>query len=196
VRSSRTSGFTLIEVLVALVILAITMTLAYRATSALAESETRLASETARWRSIDAALTRLEADLRQAVPRAIRNGDRREPALVASSGADGNSQLAMSRAGPEFSLEPGIGGQRIGYRLASGRLEVLYWPELDILPDSAPQAYALVDDVAELHIDYLQTSGAWSSSWPSFGEPDVPRAVRVRLVLASGEPIERWWALR
>ena len=39
--------------------------------------------------------------------------------------------LRFSRAGPEFTLEPGSAGQRIGYRLRNGAVEVLYWPHLD-----------------------------------------------------------------
>jgi general secretion pathway protein J len=196
VNRPRACGFTLVEVLVALAILAITMALAYRATAALADGEARLAGETARWRTLDGALTRLESDLRQAIPRAVRNGARRDPAFIASVEADGSSSVVMSRAGPEFSQEPGIAGQRIGYRLADGRLEVLYWPELDNVAQARPQAFPLVEGLAALRLDYLTSSGAWSPSWPAFGEPEVPRAVRVQLTLGSGERVERWWALR
>ncbi len=192
----RERAFTLVEVLVSLAILALTMLLAYRATAALADGESRLAGESARWRSLDAALSRLESDLRQAVPRAVRHGAQREDAFVAAVGSDGNSRLVISRAGPEFSREPGIAGQRIGYGLASGELQVLYWPELDNVESAAPAAYALADGVAGFRLDFLTASGAWLPTWPLFGEVSVPRAVRVRLVLASGEAIERWFVLR
>jgi len=194
--ATAAAGFTLVEVLVALAILAITMLLAYRATAALAEGESRLAGETARWRSLDAALARLEADLRQAVPRPVREGERRAPAFVIADAADGNSAIVMSRAGTEFAQEPGIAGQRIGYRVADGRLEIVYAPGLDNVTGAPAAAYAVVDGVASFRVEGLRSGGDWSPRWPAFGEPDVPRAVRVRLVLASGEPIERWWALR
>jgi general secretion pathway protein J len=192
----RVRAFTLVEVLVALTILAITMLLAYRATAALVDGESRLDAETTRWRSLDATFARLESDLRQAVPRTIRTGERREPAFAGGPGPDGNSALVFSRAGPEFSVEPGIAGQRVGYRLARERLEILYWPELDNLATVEPAAYTLQDEVAVFRVEYLDSMGTWSPRWPAFGESDVPRAVRVRLTLASGEAIERWFALR
>ena len=46
-------GFTLIEVLLALAIVAVIALLGYRALSALSESETRLTVEAARWRTLD-----------------------------------------------------------------------------------------------------------------------------------------------
>jgi general secretion pathway protein J len=189
-------GFTLVEVMVALAILALTMTLAYRATAALADGEQRLSAESARWRSLDVAMARLEADLREAVPRSVRSADRRLPAFTATTDESGNAVVEWSRAGAEFSIEPGIAGQRIGYRLASGRLEVLYWPALDNPGTTTPAAYALAEEVAAFRLDYLAADGQWLPSWPTFGETEIPRAVRARLVLASGEPIERWFALR
>jgi general secretion pathway protein J len=193
---NRQRAFTLVEVLVALAILALTMTLAYRATAALADGEQRLAAETNRWRALDAALVRLEADLRQAVPRAGRSGDGRFPPFAGVADDAGNGVVAWSRAGAEYAAEPGIAGQRIGYRLAAGRLEVLYWPELDNVESAQPAAYALAEDVAAFGVSYLATDGRWIAAWPAFGEPDIPRAVRVRLVLAGGETVERWFALR
>ena len=72
---ARARGFTLVEALVALVILAIVAVLAYRGTASLTVGEAQLAAESARWRTLDAVFTRLEADLRQALPRPVRHGD-------------------------------------------------------------------------------------------------------------------------
>ncbi len=38
------------------------------------------------------------------------------------------SALVFTRAGSEFAAEPGPAGQRIGYRLREGTLELAYWP--------------------------------------------------------------------
>ncbi|HSS70418.1 MAG TPA: prepilin-type N-terminal cleavage/methylation domain-containing protein, partial [Casimicrobiaceae bacterium] len=73
------TGFTLVEVLLALVILAVIAVLGYRAVAALSESETRLSAEAARWRTLDLFFARLEGDLRQAMPRPARLGDTRVP---------------------------------------------------------------------------------------------------------------------
>jgi type II secretion system protein J len=104
--------------------------------------------------------------------------------------------MRFSRAGPEFTLESGSGGQRIGYRLRNGAVEVLYWPYLDQPASVPPQAYALMDSVTRFRITYLDARGAWRDRWPALGEPAIPRAIRVALTLSGGEVVERWLALR
>lgn len=194
----RTRGFTLVEILVALALLGLVAALAYRGIAALVDGETRLTAEARRWRTLDAALARLEADLRQAVPRAARAGEAKEPAWLADVERNGSSALVFSRAGPEFDPDPGVAGQRIGYRLRDGTLQVVYWPALDRASggDGEAQAWPLVEGVAVLRIDHLGEKTAWRAAWPQPDEPPLPRAVRVHLTLASGETIERWFALR
>jgi general secretion pathway protein J len=190
-------GFTLIEVLVAIIILGVVALLAYRATAAMTDGEARLTAESDRWRALDRLFARLESDMRQAVPRAVRHGGTAEPAWLAlPADSSGNSELVFSRAGPEFAAEPGAAGQRIGYRLRDGAIETLYWPQLDNVANAEPVAYALVSDVARFRISELTTSNAWSPQWPILGGPALPRAVRVEIGFADGTAIERWIALQ
>jgi general secretion pathway protein J len=188
-------GFTLIEVLVALALLALTAVLAWQATAALVDGEVRLSDEAKRWRTLDLAFARLEADLRQAQPRAVKTPSGTEPAWIAATEANGASAIVFTRAGPEFDVDPGAPGQRIGYRVRGEALEVVYWPSLDRARDEST-AYRLVDGVAGFRVDHLASTGQWMGGWPRFGESSLPRAVRVLLTLASGETIERWFALQ
>jgi type II secretion system protein J len=192
----RGDGFTLIELLIALAILGLVAALGYRALASLTDSEAKLAAEAAHWRTLDALFARLEADARGALPRAARTGSGSEPAWVGGTDSAGDADLRFSRAGPEFAAEPGSGGQRIGYRLRNGAVEVLYWPYLDQPPAVVPEAHVLIGDVARFRVAYLDQRGAWRERWPALGESAVPRAIRVELVLAGGEVIERWLALR
>jgi general secretion pathway protein J len=191
----RACGFTLIEILVALVILAVVATLAYRATAAMSDGEARLLAESERWRSLDMVFARLEGDLRQAIPRASRHGATREPAWSAlAADSAGNTTLVFTRAGAE--VEPGIAGQRIAYRLNDGALEIVYWPQLDNVAEAVPVSYVLARDIAGFRVRALSASGAWLSQWPRLGESDVPRAVRVEVDLGDRTTVERWLALR
>ena len=196
---SRAGGFTLVEALVAVAILAIVALIAWRATAAMADSEAHLAGETARWRTLDALLTRMEADMREAIPRTVRHGASREVAWSAAPvDAAGNTTLVFSRAGPDALDEPGAGGQRVGYRLRDGRIEVLYWPHLDNVAGQDPAAYALVDGIASFRIQELLPDGHWSDRWPIAGidSAQLPRGVRVAIELADGGVVERWLALQ
>ena len=194
--SSLRTGFTLLEVLLAVAIVALIAILGYRALAALSDSETKLAAEATRWRTLDLFFARLEGDLRQAMPRPARLSETREPAWLGASDATGNSVLAFSRAGPEFALEAGSSGQRLAYRFRDGRVEVLYWSSYDRPRGVDPTAYALLDGVAAFRLAYLSKDGAWVDTWPSPGESELPRAIKVDLTLVSGEAIERWLALR
>jgi len=192
----RPAGFTLIELLIALAILALVAVLGYRGLASLTDSEAKLAAEAVHWRNLDAFFARLEADARGALPRDVRTGIDSGPAWIGDVVASGDAELRFSRAGPEFAAEPGSGGQRIGYRLRDGAVEVLYWPYLDQPSAVVPEAYALVGNVARFRVVYLDARGAWRERWPALGEPAIPRAIRVVLTLAGGEVIERWLALR
>jgi general secretion pathway protein J len=126
-----TRGFTLVEALLALAIFATIAVLAYRATAALTDGESRLSAEAQRWRTLESFFTRFEADIRQAVPRSVRVGSTREAPWVGSLGPERQSALIFTRAGAEFSVEPGLAGQRVGYRWREGTVEIAYWPWLD-----------------------------------------------------------------
>ena len=192
----KRAGFTLIELLIALAILALVATLGYRAIASLTDSEAKLAAEGVHWRNLDAFFARLEADARGAVPREVRTGTRTEPPWVGGVAESGDAEMRFSRAGPEFSVESGSAGQRIGYRLRNGVVEVSYWPYLDQPPTVLPQSFALVHGVTRFRVSYLDALGAWRDRWPALGEPAIPRAIRVALTLADGQVLERWVALR
>ena len=197
VRRDIAKGFTLIEILVALAILAVVALLAYRATAAMTDGETRLAAESEHWRTLDRFFARIESDMREAVPRASRHGGATEPAWWAQAAdSAGNTALVFTRAGPDFAVEPGIAGQRIGYRLTGDRVEVVDWPQLDNVDDARAAAYPLVAGVRQFRVSQVGAGKAWLPRWPIGGETGVPRAVHVEIELADGTSIDRVIVLR
>lgn len=196
-RRERARGFTLIEIMVALAILAVVAVLAYRATAAMTDGEARLTAESGHWRTLDRFFARIEADMREAVPRASRHGGGGEPAWWAQpADSAGNSALVFTRAGPDFVVEPGIAGQRIGYRLNGDSVEVVYWPQLDNVDDARATAYPLVAGVRRFRISQVGGGTAWLPRWPVAGDVGVPRAVHVEIELADGAAIDRVIVLR
>lgn len=196
VQGRRHSGFTLIELLVALTILALFSVLGYRAVVALTDAEIRLTAETAQWRGLDQLFTRLETDLRQAQPRVARTIRGPAPALSLALDFEGNAELAFSRAGPDNVLDAGSAGQRIGYRLNNGAVEVVYWPYLDVAPGAEPTAYVLAEGVRRMVVSALDVDSVWRSTWPQGDLASLPRAMRVELTLADGARVERWLVLQ
>jgi len=182
-------GFTLVEVVIAVAIVALLSLLGYRALAALSDSEEKLAAEATRWRTLDLFFARLEGDLRQAMPRPARSADMREPPWLGAADAAGNAVLAFSRAGPEFALEPSSGGARLAYRFHDGGVEVLYWASYDRPRGAEPMVYPLISGVASFRLAYLAKDGSWLDTWPRTGEADLLRAVKADLTLASGDTI-------
>jgi general secretion pathway protein J len=184
--SGRSRGFTLLEVLVALAILAALATFAWRATASLVEGEVRLSAEAQRWQRLDALFARLDADLRAAVPRPVRVGpSQREPALAGRADA-----IVFTRGGGAAG-EPGVEGTRLGYRLAGDTLQIVYWPRLDRAAGVEPVVYALAGGVARFELRYADEDGAFADRWPPPRVDELPRAVSIALTLADGARIER-----
>src|SRR4051794_19082652 len=101
--SSRNTGFTLIEVLIAVVIFALMATVSYRGLGAILESKRHVDAENEKWRKISLFFTRLERDLSVVAPRPIRAAT--QPFADALNGevnignGDNDAQLAFTRMG-------------------------------------------------------------------------------------------------
>jgi general secretion pathway protein J len=88
--------------------------------------------------------------------------------------------------------------RRVAYRLNEQQeIELWLWPGLDVAPTAAPARYPVLAGVTHFDMQYLGDALAWADAWPaSARDAPIPLAVRLRLVLASGEEIVRVFALR
>ncbi|MDR2017151.1 MAG: type II secretion system minor pseudopilin GspJ [Burkholderiales bacterium] len=194
-------GFTLIEILIALMIFGVISVLAYRATGALADGEQRLTQEAAHWRAIEQVFTRIEADVRKALPRPLTEGKRFLPPWSGQHEPQHRVELQFARAAPNLPTAVNTAyGQRMAYvwqkSERGGALEILYWPAYDNAPNATPQRYLLLDGIAHFRFDYLTKNGDWIDEWPRLGEAALPRAVRVQLAAVDGAVIERVFVLQ
>jgi general secretion pathway protein J len=101
----------------------------------------------------------------------------------------------------EFSRFASVEGvdsaRRLAYRLNERQeIELWLWPGLDIASDMLPARYPVLAGVTTFELQYLNANLAWMDAWPtSVVDSPIPRAVRLRIVIASGEEIVRVFEL-
>jgi general secretion pathway protein J len=192
----RPGGFTLIEVLAALLILSALALMSYRGLSAVLDAREHVTKETNRWRRVAAFFSRFERDIGMAAPRPVRSlsGSTAAPAWRGTSDPQQEPRVEFSRFA---SVEGMDTPRRVAYSLnARQEVELWLWPALDVAPDTLPARYTVLAGVTDFELQYLDANSVWVNAWPgSATDPPLPRAVRLRIILATGEELMRLFAL-
>lgn len=194
------AGLTLIELLVAVALLALLTTMAYRGIDSMSRTSEHSLAEGARWQAIALLFERLASDVAQPARRSVRIGAEsakplpewwgRLPEEVAG-GDPAAAQLEFSRKSPT-----GRDEIRLGYRLRDGNVELLIWKVIDRAPSSLPEIYVLLEGVSKLGFRHLDAAGRWQDVWPFPGGTEIlPRAIAVELDLSNGIKLQRVFAL-
>lgn len=164
------AGFTLIEVLVASVILAVMGVLAHRGVADTRIAVERTREHMSRVRDVQRAVTLLTSDFRQLAPRAVREtiGDGYRPALYRDPNA--NTLVELSRGGwPNTIGGPRGSVQRVVYTLEDRRLVRSHWSVTDPVLATEPLRRELLDGVERVEIRYLDAGRQWQQQWPELG---------------------------
>ncbi len=183
-------GFTLVELLMALLVFAVMSVLAYGGLRSVLDASASAGAHVDRLTSLQRTFTVLSRDIEQLADRAIRDeyGDRQPPLRV----GENELLLELTRAGwrnPAGQTRSTL--QRVGYRLDEGTLYRLYWLELDRALDSKANEAQLLDGVNEVTLRFLDQALAWHAEWPPLGS-DGSRLTAVEVVLE----LEDWGELR
>ena len=178
------SGFTLLEVLVAVAVLAVMGLVAYQGLLGMAAGHQAMQREAESFRELVLTMQMLERDLRAALPRAVRDelGDP-EPAL-----AGGPRGLMFTRAGWSNPLGHARSNlQRVQYALDDRELSRLNWPVLDRAQASQPRREVLLAEVNGFEVEFLASAGdgEWQRDWPPINQPAGAWPVGVRVILTS-----------
>lgn len=189
-----TRGFTLIEVLVALVVFAAMAAITWSALGQIARTRSALAAQQERFAAVVRSMTDIERDLRQAISRPLRgNYGERLPAVLGSGDRIELSRLGFAnpRAEPRSNIE------RVLYAIDNQTLRRGRHAVLDRAAGSTPEWRDLLDRASGLRLRYLGNEGAWVEQWPPRDAPasELPRAIEFRLTLEDFGELRRVVAL-
>ncbi len=211
---SKTAGFTLVEVLIALAITAFIAAIAYSSLSAALQAVESTRATAQRSYEVSRAWMIISRDLRQFVARPVRDEfGQLEPAMVGGPAA--RFPLSFTRSGwhnPNDIARSNL--QRVSYRVEDGALWRDTYPVLDRAPDTVPQQLRLLEGVEVLELVFLgnltdvQPAGRgiafetrdWLVNWASdavTGDAELPppAALELRLQLDDLGEMRRIYAL-
>ena len=190
----RQFGLTLIELIVAVALLALLTVMAYRGLDSMTRANERTLTESERWRAVTLFLERFAADVSQPARRPVRGPS---DATLATWWGRAITEPAGTGAQFEFSRKSpsGLDESRLGYRLRDGNVELLVWRVLDRAPGSSVEVYPLLQDVSALRFRHLDAHGLWQDQWPLVDTEPLPRAISIEFTLVGGTSVKRIFAL-
>lgn len=184
-------GFTLLELLTALAIFALLSTMGYAGLQTVLQAQDRSRAQAEAFADLARAMTLLQLDLEQALQRPVR--DQQGDVLDPLRGAADQQGLELTRGGWFNPLRaPVPTPQRVGWRVEDQRLLRFTWPVLDRAPDSSATETALLDQVQELRLRYLDRERVWHPTWPPPTDAlPLPLAIEVTLEVAPWGTVRR-----
>lgn len=186
-RARAQSGFTLLELLVAMAIFAIIGALAMGGLNTLLGQQETVTKQLERLHRVQRAVRVLSADFSQLTPRYVRDA-LGSPEIPITAPCGANALVCFSRDGWRNPFAQFARGtlQRSQYRLDDDKLVREYWPIMDRTLTNELREETLLDGVESFELSYLDPgSNEWQAQWPPLqgGGGAMPKAVRITLVL-------------
>lgn len=196
----KTLGFTLVEILVALLVFSVVALLSARLLSQSIDNQSNLQDRGQRLAEIHRAMRVIQRDILQLSRRRIRDAQGEElPALIVSD----QGVIEFSRVGWRNPLrQPRSEVQRVGYRWQDEKIIRGYWLTLDRSYDAEPAYQTLLEDVETIEFFAVDQLGNEHKQWPldpsssqatQEGEELYLTAILFRAEIAPYGMIERIW---
>lgn len=192
-------GFTLIELMVAILIFAVISIISYRTLASLVTTKQIVTTTQDKWNGIGNAISWLTTACSRAIPLVVRDENGVIiPAVIGKDNISGkfDAQLELTLSG--YIRDPIYGSaapKRLGFRYINNQLFLVTWPALNRVITTQPQVDLLMDQVASFKQAFLYPDKQWRDEWPPRGVSvdKMPYGLKVIIVMQSGEIIMRQW---
>lgn len=175
----RIRGFTLVELLVAMAIVAVIGVMALTGLTTIIRQRDIAEERTQRWQEIQLAMRLIAQDLSQAAPRLTRDelGESYQPSMLANP----NAQFALEFSRGGWANPGGFARGtvlRVAYNVEeqqqtkNGKREThnvlvrMHWPVMDRTLSTVPVKTNLLDRVDNVEVRFMDASGEWQTEWP------------------------------
>lgn len=183
VYSVRQSGFTLLEVLVAMAISVIVYMGSYTLLDSVITIDERVEAKREALKNIQKVRYFMQQDIEQIVNRSIRSES--DEQLNAVKYDSGSQSLEFTRAGWKNPIKrPRSEMQRVRYFVEDNKLYREYWNVLDRVPESKNKKNVLLENTDELSFRFFgMKEKNWQSDWlkTSNDKDSIPGAIEVTL---------------
>lgn len=186
----RARGFTLIEILVAMVIVAIIGVLAYGGLHGVINEQEHTSARMQQLQHVQQAFAIMTRDFSQLEPRPVRDPLGGTPLAAFMSMPQNQPPLVFTRGGWSNPLADARSTEeRVAYALDDKQLERLSWTELDVPSQSEPVKQTLLTGVTAFDVRFMDATGQWQTQWPPLNAPaaaylyELPRAVEIAVTL-------------
>ncbi|HHB92523.1 MAG TPA: type II secretion system protein GspJ [Thioploca sp.] len=180
------TGFTLLELLVALAVFAVIAVMAYNGLNTVLNAHFQIKQQAIQLADLQRMFSRLNHDIEQHIQRPIRNqyGDV-EPSINGTI-----EQLEFTRSGWRNPAQQNRSFlQRVAYHLQDNKLVRSYWFVLDRAQDSKPILMNLADNINDIQWHYLDDKLTWHKKWPNTSIK--LKAIKIILKIEGWGKIER-----
>ncbi len=204
-KSTKQTGFTLFELLVAMAVFGVVTYMAYTGLAQILDAREQTTISQQRLADIQLTFLNLERDLQHVVKRPIRNsfGDY-VGEVVGDELAD--YRLAITRGGRHVPKDfPKSNLMRVGYVLEDETLYRISWPVLDQAQDTEPRKTEILAEVENVEVRFLSSKGEWETSWDSAETPidqvqnpqpmGIPKAVAVKITIKDFGEVNRMFLM-
>ncbi len=187
-RAHAQLGFTLMEVLIAITIMAMIAALTAQVLQTAIVSGETTDDAAKRTSSVDRTWVMLDTDLRNALPRALLAANN-DPLPALYVGRSGDYWLTLLRGGMANPLKISRSElARVGYRLEEGVLWRDIWQDTGTIDRRKAIALKLMTDIKSIQVRVLSdvatsiAAGPWLEDWPNPNDRSkLPRALEITL---------------